>query len=104
MTDFAPPTFNEADDQVIRHQIPHVPPNRPVRVLLKLASDEPHGTLNFQPADVGAGENVSGRPSGDGDLGEAEDPRGEVVANVTLDSAGPGGGADQPQGAADVRG
>ena len=70
---------------------------RPPREFLKLAPDERHGPLDFQPAHVGAGEDVAGLPGRHRDLGEPEDAGGEILADIAFDSAGPGRWTNHPQ-------
>ncbi len=105
MADLAAPAFHERHRQVVgsgrarrRRAI------GPVGQLAELVLDEGHGPLDFQPAHVGAGEDVAGCPGRNRHLGEAEDAGREILADVALHAAGPGRGADQSRAPRPSRG
>src|SRR5947209_4615314 len=68
----------------------------------ELAANELHRTLDFQPANIGAGEDVSRRPGGNRKRREAEDAPGKVLPHVAFHAARACRRADHAQGQAIV--
>ncbi len=99
VADLAAPAFDERDREVVglaaARRRARTGPSGSAWSCSWMNADRP---LDLEPAHVGAGEDVAGRPGRDGDLGEAEDAGREIVPDVALDAAGAGRRADQAQG------
>src|SRR5262245_11822103 len=104
MTDLPAPSFNKADNELVGLASRDVRAHRAVGEFLQLTTDERDRSLNFQPTDVGAGEDIAGLSNGDGHLGESENPRREIVTDITLDAASACRRADHSQRPADFGG
>ncbi len=59
--------------------------------------DEAGGSIDFEPADAGAGEDIAVGPDGDGDLGEAMPAGGVIEADIADEAGGAGGDADEAE-------
>ena len=90
--DFAAPAFDEGDDEVVGFEGAEGGDGVSAGEGFGLFADELDGVLDFEPADVGAGEDVAGVPRGEGDLREAVDAGGVGEADVLGDAGGAGQG------------
>ena len=104
VADLAAPTFDEGDRQAVGSEGPDGRRDLSRGDRREQVLDESDGLLYLEPPDEGPREDVARVVGRDGNLGEAEHPRGLIESNVADQARAAGRGTDDAQLHRDVAG